>query len=219
MATIIYDSDRVGPIRNNILNAYLIRKIVCGALLSSAAFILASCDKAETQRSEAESKSIDNMDAQAQLQHSAELFSGCYTVSYDEPSQIKVSLQDNGLVMQMKEPKSAGRIWDAPEPLNVLPSDTASDYFSIDSEHITGLVGRPDNLFVLGYVEEAYVNIDPLLDSPYLGFILQGSNTIYKVECDDVPSGDPVSTSPHQSSDIDDESRISIEPAPRAEPQ
>ena len=48
------------------------------------------------------------------------VFAGCYTVSHDEPAQIKVSQQDGAWIMQMKEPANASRVWDDPEPLELI---------------------------------------------------------------------------------------------------
>ena len=181
------------------------------ALVAASSVLLTACDS----NSSAQPSGDSEQSAESILQQHSELFSGCYTVSHDEPAQIKVSLQEQGLVMQMKEPKSAKRVWDNPEPLEVLPLDRVPNYFSIDKKNVTALIGRPDQLFVLAHVKEAYANIDPLLDSQYLGYILQGANTIYKVDCDDVATGEPISSS-EQSEDM---SRISITPVENVEPQ
>lgn len=142
------------------------------------------------------------------------MFAGCYTVSHDEPAQIKISYgsyqlgkpasttsnnSDNlapdnkkeaasvtGWYMQMKEPASAKRIWDDPEPLEVLDNAQTSTYFSIDPEQVEAMLARPDRFMVIAHVTPTYVNIDPLLDSEYLAYIYRGANTIYKVECDEV---------------------------------
>lgn len=113
-------------------------------------------------------------------------FAGCYTVSFDEPAQIKISEQNGAWVMQMKEPKSANRVWDTPEPLEALDKANLKKYFSIDADNVDAVIGRPDKQLVMAHVLPAYANIDPLLDSEYLAFIYKGANTIYKVECDDV---------------------------------
>ncbi|WP_230656479.1 hypothetical protein [Psychrobacter sp. I-STPA10] len=111
-------------------------------------------------------------------------FAGCYTVTYGEPAQIKISKQADGWVMQMKEPARKNRVWDMPEPLQEVDKRQIGQYFSIDGQHVTAMIGRPDRVLVLAHVTEAYTNIDPLLDSQYLAYIYQGANTIYKVPCD-----------------------------------
>jgi len=157
--------------------------------ITGATLMLTACDKSETTdpvvNTEAGAK---QQDSEALIKQHAAMFSGCYTVSHDEPAQIKVSQQPQGLVMQMKEPKSANRVWDDPEPLEVMPMDKVSKYFSVDPKNVEGIIGRPDRVLVMAQVKQAYVNIDPTLDSQYLGYILQGANTIYKVECDDTPT-------------------------------
>jgi len=114
------------------------------------------------------------------------VFDGCYTVSHDEPAQIKVSEIDGMRVMQMKEPASSGRVWDDPEPLEVLDNSEIPTYFSIDPDNVDALIARPDRVLVLAHVKPVYANIDPLLDSEYLSYIYRGANTIYRVECDDI---------------------------------
>lgn len=116
--------------------------------------------------------------------------------------------------MQMKEPKSANRVWDDPEPLEPIAVDKVSKYFSVDEKNVEGVIGRPDRVFVIAQVKQAYVNIDPTLDSPYLGYILQGSNTIYKVECDDTPADEAIET-PHQNKE--EMGNIVIKPAGKVE--
>ena len=115
---------------------------------------------------------------------SLQVFAGCYTVTHGEPAQIKVSQQADGWVMQMKEPARAHRVWDDPEPLQVIDKKQLGKYFSIDGSHVTAMLGRPDKVLVLAHVTDAYANIDPLLDSQFLAHIYQGANTIYKVDCD-----------------------------------
>ncbi len=113
-------------------------------------------------------------------------FAGCYTVSHGEPAQIKISEQNGAWVMQMKEPKSANRVWDTPEPLEALDKTDLKSYFSIDTDNVDAAIARPDKQLVMAHVLPAYANIDPLLDSEYLAFIYKGANTIYKVDCDEV---------------------------------
>lgn len=176
-------------------------KIYLTAILSGAALLVTACDKSETADPAVNADtSAETLTSEQSIKHHADMFSGCYTVSKDEPPQIKVSQQAQGLVMQMKEPKSANRVWDDPEPLEPIAIDKVSKYFSVDKNNVEGVIGRPDRVFVVAQVKQAYVNIDPTLDSPYLGYILQGSNTIYKVECDDSPA-DELIDNPHQNQD------------------
>lgn len=114
------------------------------------------------------------------------IFAGCYTVSFDEPAQIKVSEQQGKWVMQMKEPASSGRVWDAAEPLELVNNSEIPKFFSMDPDNIDAVIARPDRVLVLAHVKPVYANIDPLLDSEYLSYIYKGANTIYRVECDDI---------------------------------
>ena len=128
-------------------------------------------------------------------------FEGCYTVSHDEPAQIKVSQQGGAWVMQMKEPASAKRVWDDAEPLEVLAKSDIPTYFSIDPDNVDAVIGRPDRVLVLAHVKPSYATMDPLLDSEYLSYIYRGANTIYRVECDDVNTD--ILANPHANIVID----------------
>ena len=129
------------------------------------------------------------------------VFEGCYTVSHDEPAQIKVSQQGGSWVMQMKEPASAKRGWDDAEPLEVVENSDIPTFFSIDPDNVDAVIGRPDRVLVLAHVKPVYANIDPLLDSEYLSYIYRGANTIYRVECDDVNTD--ILANPHANIVID----------------
>lgn len=129
------------------------------------------------------------------------VFAGCYTVGYDEPAQIKVSEQEGSWVMQMKEPASANRVWDTPEPLEIVDNSEVRDFFSIDPDNVDAVIARPDRVLVLAHVKPVYVNIDPLLDSEYLSYIYKGANTIYRVDCDEVNTD--ILSNPHANIVID----------------
>ncbi len=129
------------------------------------------------------------------------VFAGCYTVSYDEPAQIKVSEQAGVWVMQMKEPASSGRVWDSAEPLEVLDNSEIPNFFSIDPDNVDAAIARPDRVLVMAHVKPVYANIDPLLDSEYLSYIYKGANTIYQVECDEVNTD--ILANPHANMVID----------------
>ena len=146
----------------------------------------------------------DSSDAQADTEVAAtdlSVFAGCYTVSQDEPAQIKISQQEGSWVMQMKEPASAKRIWDNAEPLEIIENSDIPKFFSIDPDNVDAVIGRPDRVLVLAHVKPAYANIDPLLDSEYLSYIYRGANTIYRVACDDVNTD--ILANPHANIIID----------------
>lgn len=200
--------------RNFALKSLNLSKIYSALLLSGAALFVAACDKSDTSDPVVTNETAsDALNSEQSIKQHADMFSGCYTVSQDEPAQIKISQQAQGLVMQMKEPKSANRVWDDPEALEPIALDQVSKYFSIDKNNVEGMIGRPDRVFVVAQVKQVYVNIDPTLDSPYLGSILQGSNTIYKVECDDTPAEELVEK-PQQNKDV---GNIVIKPAGKVE--
>lgn len=176
-------------VSSSVLNKKLTPLMV--ALVASSALFLSACNDSNTP---ADAKKAE---APADLS----IFAGCYTVSRDEPAQIKVSQQGGGWVMQMKEPASAKRVWDDAEPLEVLAKSDIPTYFSIDPDNVDAVIGRPDRVLVLAHVKPVYANIDPLLDSEYLSYIYRGANTIYRVECDDVNTD--ILANPHANIVID----------------
>ena len=176
-------------VSSNVLNKELTPLMV--ALVASSALFLSACNDSNTP---ADAKKAE---APADLS----IFAGCYTVSRDEPAQIKVSQQGGGWVMQMKEPASAKRVWDDAEPLEVLAKSDIPTYFSIDPDNVDAVIGRPDRVLVLAHVKPVYANIDPLLDSEYLSYIYRGANTIYRVECDEVNTD--ILANPHANIVID----------------
>ena len=157
--------------KNNKLTALMLSAAI-GSLLS-----LSACNKTDTV-AEAEVASPVPVDLS--------IFEGCYTVSFDEPAQIKVSQQQGKWVMQMKEPASSGRVWDAAEPLELVSNSEIPKFFSIDPNNVDAVIARPDRVLVLAHVKPVYANIDPLLDSEYLSYIYKGANTIYRVKCDEI---------------------------------
>lgn len=161
------------------------------SITASSALLLSACSDNNTQ---ADTEAVE---AVADLS----VFEGCYTVSHDEPAQIKVSQQDGAWVMQMKEPASAKRIWDDAEPLEVLENSDIPKFFSIDPDNVDAVIGRPDRVLVLAHIKPVYANIDPLLDSEYLSYIYRGANTIYRVECDEVNTD--ILANPHANIIID----------------
>ncbi|MGP9689317.1 hypothetical protein ACT3TH_09170 [Psychrobacter sp. AOP22-C1-C5] len=165
------------------------KSLTVGMAVSCALFLTA-CNDSNTQT-----------DTKVETAADLSVFEGCYTVSHDEPAQIKVSQQDGSWVMQMKEPASAKRVWDNPEPLEVIENSDVPQFFSIDPDNVDAVIGRPDRVLVLAHVKPVYANIDPLLDSEYLSYIYRGANTIYRVECDDVNTD--ILANPHANIIID----------------
>lgn len=119
-------------------------------------------------------------------------FTGCYTIKADTPAQIKISQADGKWVMQMKEPKGSVTPWDKPEPLAPMDIAKAWEFFGVntlklDSSDVEAVIARPDNMMLLAKVKTASKNVNPLLDSEFVVYIFRGSNTIYPVECDEIP--------------------------------
>ncbi|WP_350560937.1 hypothetical protein [Psychrobacter sp. CAL346-MNA-CIBAN-0220] len=177
-------------LRSDVICKKLTLLTVC--ITASSALFLAGCNDSSTQ-------AVDNKATNTEPDLS--VFEGCYTVSSDEPAQIKVSQQEGAWVMQMKEPASANRVWDTPEPLEVLDKAQIPNFFSIDPDNVDALIARPDRVLVMAHVKTAYANIDPLLDSEYLSYIYKGANTIYRVDCDDINTD--ILANPHANIIID----------------
>lgn len=177
-------------LRSNVFSKRQTRLMVSMAI--SSALFLTACSESHTQ------PEAEVVEAASDLS----VFEGCYTVSQDEPAQIKVSQQEGSWVMQMKEPASAKRVWDNPEPLEAIENSAVPQFFSIDPEHVDAVIGRPDRVLVLAHVKPVYANIDPLLDSEYLSYIYRGANTIYRVECDAVNTD--ILANPHADIVIED---------------
>ena len=174
---------------SNIFNKKISRLMV--AMTVSSVLSLSACNDSNTQTN------TETVETTADLT----IFEGCYTVSHDEPAQIKVSQQSGTWVMQMKEPASAKRVWDDAEPLEIIEKKAIPEFFSIDPDNVDAVIGRPDRVLVLAHVKPVYAKIDPLLDSEYLSYIYKGSNTIYRVECDDVNTD--ILANPHANIVID----------------
>ena len=181
---------RSKSLRSNIFYKNLSHLMV-GVAASSVLFLTACNDSSS---SKIDAKTVETA---ADLS----VFEGCYTVSNDEPAQIKVSQQGGSWVMQMKESASAKRVWDDAEPLEVIENSDIPKFFSIDPDNVDAVIGRPDRVLVLAHVKPVYANIDPLLDSEYLSYIYKGANTIYRVECDDVNTD--ILANPHANIIID----------------
>lgn len=167
------------------LTLLVVSGITCSVLL------LTGCNDSSTTAVEDVSKTETDLS----------VFEGCYTVSNDEPAQIKVSQQAGKWVMQMKEPATAKRVWDTAEPLEELDNSEIPKFFSIDPDNVDAVIGRPDRVLVMAHVKPVYANIDPLLDSEYLSYIYKGANTIYRVECDEVNTD--ILANPHANIIID----------------
>lgn len=172
------------PSQNNNLKTLVLTTIV-GSVLS-----LTACNNTDSVAETEVAAAVD-----------LSVFEGCYTVSFDEPAQIRVSEQQGAWVMQMKEPASSGRVWDSAEPLELVDSSEIPTFFSIDPDNVDAVIARPDRVLVLAHVKPVYANIDPLLDSEYLSYIYKGANTIYRVECDEVNTD--ILANPHANIVID----------------
>lgn len=172
------------PFQDNKLKALMLTAVI-GSMLS-----LTACNNTDSVAETEVAAAVD-----------LSVFEGCYTVSFDEPAQIKVSEQQGAWVMQMKEPASANRVWDDPEELEVVDNSEIPKFFSIDPDNVDGVIARPDRVLVLAHVKPVYANIDPLLDSEYLSYIYKGANTIYRVECDEVNTD--ILANPHANIVID----------------
>lgn len=168
------------------LATFAISGIICSALL------LAGCDDGDRSVTE---------NTAAQSKTDLSVFAGCYTVSYGEPAQIKISQQSGDWVMQMKEPTGTDRVWDVAEPLERVANTEIPKFFSIDPDNVDAVIARPDRVLVMAHVKAVYANIDPLLDSEYLSYIYRGANTIYRVECDDINTD--ILANPHANIVID----------------
>lgn len=154
-------------------------------IMTTTGFMITSCGKTEpsnTQSAQSQT-ALDRNDPMV----------GCYTVSYSEPAQIKISLQPTAqgeqYVMQMRQFNDTKQGWDNPEPMQVLESSDKSlpKYFDIkadEHQYLEKVIARPDRVFVLAKVTDSFASLNPQFDSPYLGYIYKGSNTIYKVSCD-----------------------------------
>ena len=176
-------------LRPNILYTRL-RTLMLSMAVGSAVLLSACADGSDAHDTKAEAEAAD-----------MSVFAGCYTVSPDEPAQIRVSEQAGSWVMQMKEPASSGRVWDTPEALETIENSDIPQFFSIDPDNVDAVIGRPDRVLVLAHVKPAYATIDPLLDSEYLSYIYRGANTIYRVECDDINTD--ILANPHANIIID----------------
>lgn len=123
----------------------------------------------------------------------ADVFAGCYTVSHDEPAQIKINHQisDEGdrYTMQMRAFNDPNQAWDTPTPMDVFANNSPEiqKYFDInadENQYLEKVIARPDRVLVLAKITDGFANLNPQFDSPYLGFIYKGSNTVYKVACE-----------------------------------
>ncbi|WP_323841332.1 MULTISPECIES: hypothetical protein [unclassified Moraxella] len=148
-------------------------RLFCVALLG---LILAACqDKAQN------SSNDSNFEPDALV--------GCYALDQNEPAQIKIDHVKSGFIMQMKEPKDDGvNVWDSGESLQVLNTDKGWEYFKsnaldLNKDDVLKIIARPDGMMALAQVKASAKNINPRLDSPYVMYIVQGSNTVYQVSC------------------------------------
>ena len=114
---------------------------------------------------------------------------GCYTDSHSEPAQIKIIKNGDNYAMQMREFNDPKKGWDKPEAMQLLASDSPEiqKYFDIKADehkYLEKVIARPDRVFVLAKITDSFASLNPQYDSPYLGFIYKGSNTVYQVACE-----------------------------------
>lgn len=151
--------------------------VVCPMVLLSS---LTACQKTPT--------SADSTQSLTAVTAQQDTLAGCYTVTHTEPAQIKISRHGDNYSMQMRQYNDPSKDWDTPTPMQVLSSDDAEigKFFDINAgEHsyVEKVIARPDRVFVLAKITDSFASLNPQYDSPYLGYIYKGSNTIYKVSC------------------------------------
>ena len=168
---------RVSPILNQLSLA-----IVCVLSLN-----LLACSKPQNPSSARDTSST-------QSTASNDVFVGCYTVSHSEPAQIKIikngdSKSGESYAMQMREFNDPTKNWDKPEAMQVIATDSPDiqKYFDIkadEHQYLEKVIARSDRVFVLAKITDSFASLNPQFDSPYLGYIYKGSNTVYKVACE-----------------------------------
>ena len=169
---------RVLPVLNKLSLA-----IVCVLSLN-----LSACSKPQNPTS------ASNETTATQSADSNDVFVGCYTVSHSEPAQIKIikngdSKSGESYAMQMREFNDPTKNWDKPETMQVIANDSPDiqKYFDIkagENKYLEKVIARPDRVFVLAKITDSFASLNPQFDSPYLGYIYKGSNTVYKVDCE-----------------------------------
>ena len=97
-------------LRSNLFNKRLTYLML--SVTASSAIFLSACNDTSPQ-------------ADTEVAADLSVFEGCYTVSQDEPAQIKVSQQNYTWVMQMKEPEVKPRI--LANDLLILAADQTVD--------------------------------------------------------------------------------------------
>lgn len=160
-------------------------------MMVSVAFIV-SCTNPKDKQSNTQSNAQNHADVahnnervtDKSMAPELNVFSGCYAFSLDEVSNIKISQQNNQWVMQMKEPESANRVWDTPEPLEPISHAELHKYFAVNASQIDTAIARPDRVLVMAHLKPSYVNLDPLIDSEYLAYVYKADVPIYHVNCD-----------------------------------
>lgn len=164
---------RVSPVLDTISLA-----IVCVLGLN-----LSACNQAQNPTSANHDSTV------TQSADSADVFVGCYTVSHSEPAQIKIIKNGDNYAMQMREFNDPTKNWDKPEAMQVIANDSPDiqTYFDIkagEHKYLEKVIARPDRVFVLAKITDSFASLNPQFDSPYLGYIYKGSNTVYKVDCE-----------------------------------
>lgn len=159
------------------------------AILCAFSLTLAACSKQQNHTTASNDGQSKLSSALSQPADSNDVFVGCYTVSHSEPAQIKIIKHGDNYAMQMREFNDPTKNWDKPEAMQVIASDSPDiqKYFDIkagENKYLEKVIARPDRVFVLAKITDSFANLNPQFDSPYLGYIYKGSNTVYKVDCE-----------------------------------
>lgn len=163
------------------------------AMVCAISLNLAACNKPQSPATTS-SDGAKQSPALSQPAASDDVFVGCYTVSHTEPAQIKIikngdSKNGESYAMQMREFNDPSKNWDKPEAMQVIATDSPDiqKYFDIkadEHQYLEKVIARPDRVFVLAKITDSFASLNPQFDSPYLGYIYKGSNTVYKVACE-----------------------------------
>ena len=158
------------------------------AMVCAISLNLAACNKPQSPATTS-SDGAKPSPALSQSAASDDVFVGCYTVSHTEPAQIKIIKNGDNYAMQMREFNDPSKNWDKPEAMQVIATDSPNiqKYFDIkadEHQYLEKVIARPDRVFVLAKITDSFASLNPQFDSPYLGYIYKGSNTVYKVACE-----------------------------------
>lgn len=114
---------------------------------------------------------------------------GCYRIEKQGSAQIKINQNDQSYTMQMKEAQGG---WDTPEPMQLIDTGRAWEYFEVNSlglhqSDLAQSLVREDGVLTLSVLKSGVSAINPNLDSEFVVSLFGASNTIYQSACDDEP--------------------------------